>query len=193
MSPPLNGSPLATWRKAWAEWVRGVGLGVAWAKQSDNPPERRRPYVRMEVLSLRSVGTDEQGQVFNEDTQEQHRTLQGLREVVLNVQVVANAKPELEESAWAWADELLTTLETDEVAGAFRDAGLAVQQAGTILDIGALEQSEYVGRASFDVTFLAAYYRVNPVAGGWVNRIVGSGDLEGNTDPELVFDVEGPE
>ncbi len=192
MSPPSTGSPLETWRKAWSAWARSAGLEVAWAKQAENPPERRRPYVRLEVLSLKTVGVDGQTHVFDETTQKMNRVLEGLREVVLSVQVVANAAPELEGSAWAWADELLGTLETDENAAAFKEAGLSVSSVGTVVDLGAFEQSEYVGRTTFDVTFLGAYYRVNPTAGGWIGEITGSGDVEGNSDPELTFDVVGP-
>lgn len=193
MSPPANsGSPWETWRKAWSAWARGVGLDIAWANQSDNPPERRKPYARLQVLSVRALGTDEQTEVFNEIMSEQNRVLQGLREITLSVQVIANAKPLLGESAWAWADEMASVLETDETAEALRQAGLSVSSVGQAVDLGGLEQSQYVSRVTFEVVFLGAFYRRNPAAGGWVDRIIGEGDLEGNSSPELTFDVEGP-
>lgn len=193
MSPPFSTSiPLAKWQAALTAWVEASGLQVAWAKQEGNPPERRKPYCRLDLISLSVVGTDEQGQIFKESTQELTRTLQGTRELVVNVQVVANVKADLAESAWSWINELVSTLETDEVAQSFKDAGLSVSSVGSITDIGVLEQSHYIARTSFDLTLLGAFYRENPTTSNWVNRTIGSGDLEGNSTPEIVFDVQGP-
>ncbi len=192
MSPPAGGSPFTKWQRAWTSWVEGVGLDVVWTKQADNPPEHRKPYARLDIVSKSVVGTDEQSQIFSVEAQAMHRVLRGVRQIVVNVQVISNAKPELGESAWAWIDEIEAVLQTDEVSAAFKAAGLAVMGVGQAVDLGQLEQSQYVSRVSLDVTFEAAFYRVSPSAGGWINEIVGSGDLEGNSTPEITFDVEGP-
>src|SRR5262245_36629479 len=132
MSPPVTGSPFGTWQRAWTDWIEGMGLAVAWARQADNPPAPRKPFVRLQVLSISQLGTDAEGQEFDEDAQTMRRSLAGLREIVLNVQVVANAKPDLRESAWAWMDELTGRLRTDETAEALRQAGLSVSSVGLV-------------------------------------------------------------
>lgn len=193
MSPPQNnGVPWKLWRQAWSQWARNVGLDVAWANQSGNPPERRKPYVRLQIINFQIVGNDDRVSEFDDVAQENHEVIQGLREITLNVQVIANAQPELEQSAWAWADELVGSLAMDDVASAFRQSGLSVSTIGQVIDLGGLEQSEFVNRATFEVVFLGAYYRRDPNASGWIDRIIGEGDLEGNSDPEITFDVEGP-
>lgn len=192
MSPPVTGAPFGTWQAAWAAWAESSGLSCAWARQAGNPPEMRKPFVRLEVLTVRTLGNDAKGQVFDEDAEEMRETIAGLREITLGVQVVANSKPDMRESAWAWMDELIGTLKDDARAEAFRQAGLSVSSVGQIIDLGGLEQSEFVSRVNCDVVFIGAYYRLAPDPSGWINRVIGTGDVEGNPDPEITFDVEGP-
>lgn len=191
MSPPLlTGAPLKTWRKAWSAWARLCGLEVAWTNQRENTPQRRMPYVRLQFMNMQPIGTDEQTQVTKNGLV--YPAVQGMRQITLGVQVVANATPELEGSAWAWADELTGILQTEEVTELFRQAGLAVIGLNPVVDLSGLEQSEMISRVAFDIVFSGAFYRVNPQVGTWIERIIGEGDLEGNPDPEITFDVQGP-
>lgn len=191
MSPPTNtAASLAVWRRAWSAWARSAGLALAWANQPENPAELRKPYVRLQVLSIAPIGLDEklQAEVQNET----HVAHKGLRQIVLSTQVVANPVAELEGSAWAWADKLVSYLDDESVSETLRQAGLSVDTVGPMLDLSALEQGNIVARVSVDVTFTGVSYRVETRPGVWVERIIGEGDVEGNPDPEIEFDVTGP-
>jgi hypothetical protein len=118
--------------------------------------------------------------------------LLGVRQVVINVQVFAPATGKWEESAWPWIDDLQASFGRTDVQTLFQSAGMARVNSGQARDISALEDSQFNSRVSLDITFLCAFYREDPVGLDYINRVIGSGDLEGNDDPEIDFDVEGP-
>jgi len=193
MSPPAIGTPWVAWKTAWSDWVAASGIAVVWAKQAENPPQLRKPYALLDVLSMQPIGVDERQRVYvaaNANGRQLLEHLAGVRRVVLNVQVVTNATGQLADSAWAWADEIQGSLDRSPINAALNAAGLAVTQVSQIRDISAIEQSQFVSRVTFDLTFEGAYFRSDPMGGQWVERAVGDGDVEGNSDPELTFDTE---
>ncbi len=197
MSPPLLGASFQRWKSVFSDWVESTsGLGLVWAGQSENPPQRRKPYALLQLLNLSKVGEDEIQRGLSEPdgngNQKLLHNLAGVRAGVLQVQVITNASGQLADTAWIWADELQSKLGSVAQMDLFNEAGISIKQVGILQDLSAIEQSQAVSRVLFTVNFEAAFYRKDPTGGQWIGRVIGSGDVEGNLDPELTFDVEAP-
>lgn len=192
--------PWDKWQKAlhdWAaEWTPAGAdkCQVVWAEQETNAPQPKRPFVKLQVLSTRKRGED--GFVSSYDStlangKQLQQAQYGTRELRINVQVFANAKGRLLESAFARAQELADSLDNPTALEPLVEAGLGVTNVGEVQDLSEIEQSQYAGRASFDVRFEGAAVQEGAVSGQYIQRVIGEGDVEGNSDPEVTFDVTG--
>lgn len=188
--------PWQTWQDALFDWATewSESCQVIWAEQETNPPQPKRPYIQLKLLGSRKVGQD--GLVSSYDStkpngQQFQQAQYGTRRLRLNVQVFANAKGQLEQSAFAHAQSLADSLDNPMALSALVEAGLGVTDIGEVLDLGRIEQSQFAGRASFDVTLDGAAVQQGAVSGQYIQRVIGSGDVEGNSDPEVIFDVTG--
>ncbi len=185
-----------TWRMAWSEWATewSGGLVVIWAKQETNAPVPSRPYVLLDVLGVaKAGGEDGLVAVFDEAAENGKQFTQtqyGTRRVRLNVQVFAKSTGLLEESALAQAQSLADSLDNPQALAPLVVAGLGVERIGDVLDLTGIEHSQFGGRASFDATFAGAAVKAKAVTGQWIQRAIGEGDVEGNSSPEITFDVD---
>lgn len=192
MSPPTNTTiPWQLWQDTITTWAANSGLQVVWAKQSENPPQVRKPYVLLDLVTVARRGQAD-GVHFeqNEDTGVLEATIYGTRRLLLNVQVVANASGKWADSAFAWAEELNNDIDTDPALRPFVEAGLSICDVGPVRDLGAFEQSQFISRATFDVTLEGGIARTGSFNVEPIERVVGSGNVDENPDTELTFDVD---
>ena len=189
MSPPLATQvPWARWQKAWYDWAAASGLEVVWTKDGANPPLPRAPYVRLDIITSAQVG-DEGFKYVDAGNGNLAATTYSVRRVRLNVQVVANAKASFSENAWAWADELQASAWREPHRSSFRAAGLGVNAVGDMNDLSAVDQSQYLSRVSFDITFDGAAVKAGAFTVGKVSRVIGGSDFGTTEAPEISFDV----
>jgi hypothetical protein len=178
------------WQNALYAWaVETTGLEAVWAAQATDAPQLRKPYILLDVLAVVARGEDNKVLESANDGADFSVTTAGQREITVNLQVVSNATGSLADSGFAWAEELHASLHAG--AATLSDAGLFFQGVGTLTDLNTVEQSQYVSRVSMDITFTVAAVKRGAATGPAIQRIIGSGDVEGNSDPEITFDVEG--
>lgn len=189
--PTASGVPWLLWQTTLAAWIEGLGLPVVWARQGKNPPQRAKPYALLDLLSVSAVGEDVKGYLYNAIGPTFTGTLAGTRELALSIQVVTDAVGGIVDTATAWGDEILASVNRDPVSEAFRQAGLAFTRSGLVLDISALEQSQFVSRVNIDLVFQGAFYTSNAFVAVPILRVIGEGDVEGDSVPEINFDVTG--
>ena len=187
--------PWDVWQAALAAWARTWGCGeVVWAKQETNAPQPRRPFIKLDIMTTTKVGEDGLASSFDPDAANGEQFKQaryGTRRLRLNVQVFANATGRLSESAMARAQALADSLDNPEALATLVEAGLGVSNVGDVADLSQIEQSQFAGRASFDVIMEGAAVKQGAVSGQWIQRVIGEGDVEGNSAPEVTFDVTG--
>lgn len=193
MSGPTNTAiDWQAWQEAITKWARDAtgNLRVMWARQAVNAPQPAKPYVLLDIISSKRRGSDGLAYVLDVPTGMLVATSYGTRQIVLNVQVVAEANGLLAQSAMAWAEEMQNELESGASLQAFVNVGLAVCDFGQARDLAAFEQSQFVSRATFDVVLEGAAVKGGTRSNPAVVQIIGNGDVEGNSTPELTFDVE---
>lgn len=192
MPYPTTQASWAAWQQAWYDWAALSGITVVWSRDAANPPAPALPFVRLDVLSMTQIGEEGTHDEVAPDGDNIEVTTYSNRRIRLNCQVAAKAKGEFAKNAWAFADELQASLRRDAARDIFREAGLSMQEVGDLTDISAIEQQQFVSRVSFDVQFIGAAVKPAAFTAPRVKRIVGSGDLEGDTTPETTFDVSAP-
>lgn len=191
--PTTSGVPWQLWQTTISTWIESLGIPVVWARQGKNPPQRAKPYVLLDIVAMSSVGEDATGYVWDAAPAipTYLGTLAGNRELNLSVQPVTEATGFISESAMAWANEIISSLERDPIQELFRQAGLAFTRSGQVLDLSALEQSQFVSRANIDLVFQGAFYANSAFVAIPIERVIGEGDVEGDSVAEINFDVTG--
>src|SRR6187549_2927473 len=128
MSPPTNTTiPWQLWQDAISDWAeRASGLEIVWARQAENPVQARKPYVLLDIQNVTRRGGDGVKMIADPDTGILSAATYGIRRFVLNVQIVANARGTLADSALAWAEELQNSIDTGPFLGGFVAVGLGV-------------------------------------------------------------------
>lgn len=195
MSPPVSTSiPWAVWQSTITQWAqRASGLSVVWARQAENAPQVRKPYVLLDMISITRRGQSDGVKMIDDGAGNIDFATYGIRRIVLNVQVVANAHGSLADSAYVWAEELQNSIDTTPDLQPFVQVGLGVVDVSSIRDLGSIEQSQYVSRVTFDITFEGAIANRGTWTGPPIERAIGTGELEGDATPELSFDTENQE
>ncbi len=187
--------PWELWQTALYQWATQVsGRDVVWAKQETNLPQPKRPFIQLDIMGVLKVGEDGLTSVFNEDAPEGQQFQQdqyGTRRVRLEVQVFARATGKLGESAMAIAQDLNDSLGNPMYRQILVNAGLGVADVAEVQDLAQIEQSQFAGRASFDITLEGAATKQGANKGQFIERVIGEGDVEGNSAPEVIFDVTG--
>lgn len=192
MSPPTNTTiPWQAWQSAMQSWAEGAsGLPVIWARQAENPPQVRKPYVLLDIISVARRGQSDGVTMVDDGAGGVDAATYGIREIILNVQVIANARGTLADSAFAWAEEMQNSIDIGPDLQKFVTVGLGVSEVTKTRDIGSMEQSQFVSRVTFDIIFEGAVARTGSWKASAVARVIGDGDVDGNSTPELTFDVE---
>lgn len=187
--------PWDLWQKAIYDWLTSVGLQVVMARQHTNPPTLRKPYVLVDLFNIDVVGFDSKQYQSEELVPNDGRviaTLSGLRELSISLQVVSTATGRFDDGAMQWADRIISSLSNDDTYDPLRQAGLSVVSVGRANDISAIEQAQFISRVNIDLTIEAAFFMSLGTA-KHIERVIGEGDVEGNSVPELLFDVTGPQ
>lgn len=182
----------AAWQTVITKWAKdATGLRIMWARQATNAPQPAKPYVLLDIISSVRRGNDGVGWALDSGTGLLVAKGYGTRQVVVNVQVVADATGLLAESAMAWAEELQNALDSGSAVQEFVAVGLAICDLGQARDLGAFEQSQFVSRVTFDMVLEGAAVKQGSKTAAPVAEIIGNAIVDDNPTPALTFDVKG--
>lgn len=161
---------------AWAQGVCPELTAVIFGRQ--NGPQPDRPYVVLDTVSLAQLGSDDIRYEFvaiNPPLEQHKVTIAGQRRWALSVNVIA-ATGGPSAHALSFAERLRTSLALPGVLDPLLAEEISVIDAGDVQDLTALEDTEWVSRAQFDLTLgLAA--NTEPAAAK--EPIIDSTEVEG--------------
>lgn len=151
----------STIRAALVTWLQGssatsLGAGkVLWAGQ--NGVQVQGDHATLRIASVTSLGLRDEVQPSTDlgrpAGEEVALTAKAQREFIVSVQVIT-AKPvdgAGTSDAMALASKARDSLALGSVCAAFDAAGFCVVDPGQLLDVGAVLDSEFLGRAAFDL------------------------------------------
>lgn len=159
MNTPIGSLSIANLQKTLYSWVRKQTEGIiesshiVWRNQSEPLPPR--PCVTMKFIDgPRRFGYQDNAQFIGGSTGSQFK-IGGQRSMTLSVQIFGNSKIH-RPMALQLAIDLNSSLSLLTVLDQLSSGGIAVLEQGDVLNITALEETEYEERAQFEVTLSVA-------------------------------------
>ena len=149
-----------------------------WADQDF--PKQARPFVLLEIGTVRSTGTDEVVRTYAGPPDDNLTTsIQGVRDFVLQAQAFSKGVT-FSTSARQYVEALRDSLIKPSVLTAFSDANIAVIQAQATQNIGRVVNGENESRWGLNVQF-AASMNISDTPTDYVKTVEVTGTIDGET------------
>lgn len=133
-------------------WLTACGVSYSWAGQAVNPPQRVRPYAVLHIIGSETLGRDGSVPRTGPTPESVYLENQGQRIISIQVDAIADAVPGPVGSAMDLAERLRGSLRTQPIVDIFFGK-MGVSNAGEVLDLTAVENSQHMGRAVFTIRF----------------------------------------